>query len=461
MSEKKKMSRRDFLRAATAGGAVIAGVGGNSLQAEGPAHGLRLQEGPVELTYMIWGDANRKDTDLQIFYEAYPELESQYTIKVVSGGSNSSEAFQSLRLALAAGTGIPDFQEFTSLALPEFAMAGVVTDLTEYMEPLLVDLTEAGKRSSRYNGTYYAIPSQVKTKLWYYRSDMFEEAGINAEEIQTNEDYLAAAEKFHEVFPDSYMLNMGPQPEEYMYFLLTSHWPDVRVADETGKYYITEHPAFARMMEYLGSWHNSGNAAQINDFDADWGPAMADGTIAGWLGVSWGNEFVPRFAPELGGQWSIALWPEFNRMGDNHGAGIHIIPEASLHKDLAFDFISKAFIETPGAVARWENKGIIPPTFSGQERVQEIAADMTKPEWMTDEQWQINAVNYFGSQYLDKTIESFDTLQIMEYDPAASLERAILAEHTMAYMAGSQSLEEALANAQADMEQQIGNPYDI
>ena len=65
---------------------------------------------------------------------------------------------------------------------------------------------------------FVTVPRSAKTKIWYYRKDMFEEAGIDVAQVKTFEDYMAAGQKLRDTFPDSYIMNIGPQPHPLLVF---------------------------------------------------------------------------------------------------------------------------------------------------------------------------------------------------------------------------------------------------
>ena len=60
---------------------------------------------------------------------------------------------------------------------------------------------------------------------------------------------------------------------------------------------------------------------------------------------------------------------------------------------------------------------------------------------------------------MEPIFKAMDVLKIFPYDPKASAELTILRQHLEAYLANKETLEQALARAEADMTAQIGNPY--
>jgi len=490
--ERRKLTRRDFLRlsAIASTGAILAAcapkvvketvvvekpvekvvekvvketviVEGTPKVVEKVITATPVPKEPTTITWMNWGGVERFGPLLDKFYQTYPEMAEWLKVEVVSGGKHDGEMYQTLRLALAAGgESLPDLVTMNYIGVPEFAMAGQLMDLRGLLAPYLDDMVAGAKALATYEGKYFTIPFQPNPKVWYYRKDLFEEAGIDTDAVKTFEDYMAAGEKYHQTHPDSYIMNIGPQPIHYWYFMILSHWDEVRVADKDGHYFITEDPHFATMMQWLKTWYTSGIAFNTDDWSADWGPAIADGKIGGFLISAWMSPFLAKFAPEQGGKWALTLWPEFNRTGSEAGGGVVCIPNGAQHPEAAFEFASKQWLEAKGSVEYWKMHGAVPVTKSAQEALRKLIPTMERPEGMSDEEWKVAPVNYFGKEFMEPVFAAMDLLKVFPYDPSASAELTILRQHTEAYLADKETLEEALAGAQKDMEAQIGNPYE-
>jgi len=290
---------------------------------------------------------------------------------------------------------------------------------------------------------------------------MFAEAGIDPAAIATFDDFIAAGEKFHETFPDSYIINLGAQPIHYWYFMILSHWKDVHVADEDGNYKLTSDERFATLLDWLNRMQDI--AFPTDDFSADWSQAFIDGKIGSWLGASWGWTYpIDRWALEPDpDKWGVALWPEFNRYGADAGGDVLVIPKGAAHPELACEYLTSQFLTTEGSLAYFNSAGVVPITLSGLAEVTARAENPTKPEGMSDENWALNPINFWGAQLPEYMGKSYEVFQVFPYDPAAAAELDILRQYTEKYLAGDMSLEDALEGAQADMEMQIGNPYDF
>jgi ABC-type glycerol-3-phosphate transport system substrate-binding protein len=425
---------------------------------------LHGQDEPTTLTAWHWGGIDDNNQQDDLLAEIFPELFERIQVENLSVGANDAEVYQQFRLALASGTDLPDMVNMNYIALPEFASAGVLADLTDCLAPYMDDISQAGIELTQYDGQIVAIPKQAKSKLWFYRVDMFEEAGIDPTAIVTFEDFMAAAEQFNATFPDAYIINLGPQPIHYWYFTILSHWEDSRVADADGNFLVTSDESFNQLFTWTKTLFDSELTFRTDDFSADWNQAFIDNRVGSWLSAAWGfnwpvNEFSAAPNPE---QWGVTLWPEFMRAGAEAGGSIVVIPSDAPNIDLACEYLATQFLTTDGSVAYFESTGVLPITNSGLAELQSRAENPVRPEGMSDEDWARDQINFWGTDLIDAVAASYEVFQIYPYDPAASTELEILRQHMQALLAGDHaSVEDALAAAQADMESQIGNPYDF
>jgi ABC-type glycerol-3-phosphate transport system substrate-binding protein len=71
----------------------------------------------------------------------------------------------------------------------------LLTSLSVYAGGLL--------KLSSYKENYVGVPREVKDKLWFYRHDMFEAAGIDPEDVDTVDEFIAAGKTIQSIFPDT------------------------------------------------------------------------------------------------------------------------------------------------------------------------------------------------------------------------------------------------------------------
>lgn len=78
----------------------------------------------------------------------------------------------------------------------------------------LDDMVETFIENSKYEGVAYAVPDLASARLFFYNTDIFEQAGLTKDDIVTWDGVKAAAEKIAETVPDVTPLALPLGPEE-------------------------------------------------------------------------------------------------------------------------------------------------------------------------------------------------------------------------------------------------------
>lgn len=78
----------------------------------------------------------------------------------------------------------------------------------------LDDMVGTFIENSKYEGTAYAVPDLASARLFFYNTDIFEQAGLTKDDIVTWDGLEAAAEKIAETVPDVTPLALPLGPEE-------------------------------------------------------------------------------------------------------------------------------------------------------------------------------------------------------------------------------------------------------
>ena len=202
----------------------------------------------IQLVGMCWGSTAQYEQQVAELMEANPELAEKYEVTWVLGGEGDGDCAEKIRLGLSANEYMCDFSVLNYTQLPEFARAGVLADLTDAIAPYQETMTEAAKTLSQYEGQTLAVPFEVKTKVWFYRSDIFEECGVDVESITDTDSFIAAGKKIQETYPDSYMWNFGSNTSPYVFYLTLSG-NGASFFDENGNYNIASDPGTRAMLE--------------------------------------------------------------------------------------------------------------------------------------------------------------------------------------------------------------------
>jgi multiple sugar transport system substrate-binding protein len=448
-SPRKRISRGVFLKRiglAVSGSFVLASCGQSNTEASG------------NLRFMVWGRPDNVAWTSQILKDVDPKTAKRITIHAVVGGEGDSDVAQKFRLMLSAGgSNVPDIIKLNYTQLPEFASSDVLTDLTDKMKPYASDMLDPAKKLAQYDGKFVCVPYELKSKVWFYRRDLFEKAGIDPDKVATMYDFIAAGEKYRKALPHSYIWNIGSQSGDYTLENQLSAFAPIGFFDRSsGHYDLTTNPAFRYVFELLGKMKDAGIVAPVTDFDPRWPGMFKEGVLGSLLINEWMATFLPDYATSQKGLWRAHEWPKTgpSNKGSDAGASILVIPKAAKNPDAAFEVLAKTRLEKEGALRSLQLSGFIPVTQSAIREVPNVSKPKSNPTGLP---W---APDYFGKDYFEVVIAATKKLAWMTKSPAEQKARDIVDSWFQRFITGKVSVGDALNGAQSDLQNQIGNPYE-
>jgi multiple sugar transport system substrate-binding protein len=396
----------------------------------------------LTLQMMVWNSSDTYIALNEMLRSQFPEMAQKLDIEVIIGGDGDAGIAQKLRLLLASGEKMPDLVRLNYTQFEEFAAAGLLYDMSEAVAPYRQDIIPSVLNLMTYtDGGIYCLPQEVKPKIWYYRKDIFDEAGVDPAQVKTVEDYIEAARTVNEKFPGKYIENYLPPENAYDLLMLLSG-NGGRFTDDEGNFVIASDESVKRAFEIIKSYNDSGYFAPISEWSADWQAAFTSETLVSQLIGSWMKQHLISWCPEQAGKWACALWPEEIREGSEAGMGIWVVMKNSGTPELSADILAKYSFDQEFRRQVYAYNGIIPPLESVK----------TDPVYTAPNP-------YFGETLLPVTFEALETLKVYPYTPTFSAEQAIALQYLNDYVSGSLTVEEALQKAQDDMINQIGNAY--
>ncbi|MGL5331048.1 MAG: ABC transporter substrate-binding protein [Peptostreptococcaceae bacterium] len=165
------------------------------------------------------------------------------------------QAHDKLLTAVASGKG-PDVVQMGTSWMPEFADAGVLADLSEYVEkyPNLAseNFYEGALQSTEYEDKMVGVPWYIETRVLYYRKDLAKEAGYN-EAPKTWEEFLDISTKFANRGDKLYGIDMNLKDQ---FFATTYAWQNGWKFDENNVKFNT--PEFKETISYLKQFYDNG-----------------------------------------------------------------------------------------------------------------------------------------------------------------------------------------------------------
>ena len=158
------------------------------------------EEGPVTLTWAMWGSPAEVETH-QAVADAF--MESHPDIKIEILAEPWSDYFTKVQTLWASGdsSAIPDV--LFLWPTPRYAADGVLENLDPYIEASGYDLSDywpALLESAMFEESVYGFPRDIGHEVLYYNKDIFDEVGVEYPDgTWTWDDFLAAAEALTEV----------------------------------------------------------------------------------------------------------------------------------------------------------------------------------------------------------------------------------------------------------------------
>lgn len=284
---KRKMSRRDFLRATTAGGvAAFAASSPLSLLAQDDptATPLPLPEG-TEGTLSVIHRTEYFEAVQDLFRETVVDFAAEKGVGLDISTANP-ESFGDflgrLQAAVAAGNP-PDIAYTSNISIAQMQLLGLLEDVSDVVEEAIsrygriMPGTNADK-VAQFDGSWFAIPYIANTTGYFIRGDKLDEIGVDAADLATFDARREAALAMSD--PDNEFWGWGNTPNQsgdgwgFLTQLIMSFGG--HFTDETGTIVQFNSPETLAAVEWL---------AETYDRDGKYGAMLPPG-IESWGDIS-------------------------------------------------------------------------------------------------------------------------------------------------------------------------------
>ncbi|MGN9781460.1 ABC transporter substrate-binding protein [Nonomuraea sp. ZG12] len=317
------------------------------------------------------------------FQAKYPKVK----VNLVNAGTGNDQ-YTALQNAIKAGSGVPDVAQVEYYALPQFALAKSVTDLTAFGAGKLEGTFTPGPWNSVHAGqAIYGLPMDSGPMALFYNKEVFDKYDLKVP--ATWDEYIAAAAKLHEANPKAYITNdigdagfatsmiwqAGGKP-----YTVDGTTVSVNFADPgTQKFAATWQKLIdGKLLAPVGSWSDA------------WYKGLGDGTIATLVIGAWMPANLESGVKAGAGKWRVAPMPQWEAGGkataENGGSSL-AIPEAAAGKNLAYAFLKYANVDEgvrtridagafPATTAQLQDSAFLDkefPYFDGQKANQVLA----------------------------------------------------------------------------------------
>jgi ABC-type glycerol-3-phosphate transport system substrate-binding protein len=269
-------------------------------------------EGPVEdptepttVTFFSWIGSEPRMQDLaKRFHKEHPNI----TIKFENVPAEQAGQVLTTRIA---GNNAPDVAYINASDTADYASRGALVDLTDYIERSEVvepdDYVEAFKTFVTYEDKLWGLPQGGETTGLFYRTDLFEKAGIEAPPT-TWEEFEAAAAALTDESAGTYGYELfAPESAYYWYPWLYQAGGDL--LSEDGEILFTSDEAREAAEFYVGLTEYS-PPDYLNSNSWDGRVAFAEGQVGMYMAGAWFAGTLSDEFPDIEGKWATAPLPE-------------------------------------------------------------------------------------------------------------------------------------------------------
>jgi multiple sugar transport system substrate-binding protein len=372
-------------------GSVVAACGGSDSGGSGGGGGggstkkvdmaAELKK-PASITVWAWTPGT--DEAVKMFEKAYPNIK----VNLQNVGQGPPH-YRKVRTVLKSGKGLPDVVQMEFQYIPSFTLTKDLLDMTPYLpKNFLSNYPEWIQKQIQVGGGVYGVPWDSGPMAFIYRKDLLAKAGVKTP-IVTWDDFAAAAQKYHQANPKSYLIDMpGAQTGQWM-SLFWQAGARPFTSDPTNMKVDLTDPKIKQVTDFWDKLYQNGSIPHDPDFTDAWYQGFAKGKYAGWLSAAWGPIFLQTYTKSSKGQWQaqpLPVWNQGDKISANWGGSTLAVLKSSKNPAAATEF------------ARWILQEKQPIEMFSYERF----LFPTMNSLLNNPQWQNKKYPFYGGQQVNK-----------------------------------------------------------
>ncbi len=396
---------------------------------------------------------------LQMYFDEWIErnrdIAPNVTIEFVQI-ENMAAGRQKISMDYLAGAyeDMPDAIYLDAVGVVDLASAGLLLDETDFYTPLADQFVDGAANDGTIQGTVYGLPEAVRPQMLYYNAAIFEEYGIDVSLLSTMSGYLEAGRQLKEKSNgEVYLSYVDPTTYTWRYWGRRGLMPqaNARIWDENGNVAIGSDEGTKLALGFLDTLYSEGMLYKTTMMSPPLYEATDDGKIATfYIGAFW-DEFLRANLTKTVGQWRAINAPVFDEVGTNGAPVSNFLclvdngsnEYAGLLEKMWLDFHTdndsrKAWVsemvEIGGAYSNPINKAMLEDPFW-----QETSAFYGDTSFRAAE----------GAALNNPSVNMTVTAKDSEAD-------SIISAEIEKYVAGEQTMDEAIANMDSELNARIG-----
>ena len=356
MKRRMKRVMAMALALAMTASAVLTGCGGSKKKAE---------DGEKVLTVWAWDVALMQLQEAaEVYQKDHPDVKFEFE------EMGTDQIYKKLSTSLATGNGIADIIAIEGDVLvgyadkfPEgFLDVSDAVNTDEFLASKLAEVT--------YKDKVHAVPWDAGPVGMFYRTDYFEQAGVNPEDIQTWDDLIEAGKKIEAACktPSGDPVKMIPvDPKKSSLYSLIRGEFGIGVFDEDGNPIVDDERSISAM-KMADKIYDSGVALNYNGWD-EYEQTVVNESVACIPEAVWMIGTIKDKGPQTEGKWSVMDIPkiEGGEYSCSNGGSDLAINAKTDYPEEAKDFVKFAMTDTTLQASGFEKYGLYPSYIPSYE----------------------------------------------------------------------------------------------
>lgn len=384
-------------------------------------------------TVTVWAWYPEFEQVVEHFNDTHDDIQIDY----VNAGV-SSDTYAVLRTTLEAGTGAPDVTQMEVSELPSFMVMGGLLDIGEHVPDGLADAYPDWVWSQVTQGdSVYAVPVDGGPLVTFYRTDLYEEHGL--EPAGTWEEYRENAETLKASDPSLYISSFQIGNASNLVGL-------IQQAGGNPYGYSLENPdqvtidfdneLTRQVLNYWGELIEEDLVDGVAYHSTEWDTGIASGTYLTTIEAAWRPGYLGNVAESTHGDWGVAPMPQWDAgesRGGNHGGSAFAVTSQAQDPEAAAFVAAELF----GSDEAWEigiEEAFLFPLYNPVAQTEDF---LERP------------FDFFGGQAANEVfVQAAQDVTPMEFSPFDSFAKSTINEQIADAIAGNQTMDEAAAEIQ-------------
>ncbi|MEG0511463.1 MAG: extracellular solute-binding protein [Clostridia bacterium] len=349
---------------------------------------------------------------------------------------------------------MPDAVYLDAVGIVDLASANLLVDLTDYYNGIAAEFVDGAANDATIQGKVYGMPESVRPQILFYNTAILEQYGIDPASMSTMNGYLEAGRQLKEKSNGEVFLSyIDPTTYTWRYWGRRGLMPqaNAHIWDEQGNVVIGSDPGTKLALGFLDTLQSEGLLYKTTMMS----PPLYEATDAGkvatfYIGAFW-DEFLRANLTKTADQWRAMSAPVFEEVGTNGAPVTNFLcvvnkgenKYAGLVQKMWYDFHSDGEHRT-----EWVNKMV------------EIGGAYSNPinlAMLADPFWQEPSDFYGATSFRKAEGEGLanpsKNLTVTAKDGEAD---TIISAEIEKYVAGEQTMEQAIANMDTELKTRIG-----